>query len=84
MYKLHTPPNVLDNMYWYDIQMLLKRFIKQVEDEQKAQEDETNSQNEKMEEYRNSYRTPEMPKMEMPNMDSITRGFNMDMSKFRI
>lgn len=84
MYKLHTPPNILDNMYWYDIQMLLKRFVKQVEEEQKAQEEETAVQNDKMEEYRNSFRTPEMPKMDMPNMDSLTRGFNSSFSNLGI
>lgn len=71
-------------MYWYDIQMLLKRFVKQVEDEQKAQEEETAVQNDKMEEYRNSFRTPEMPKMDMPNMDSLTRGFNSSFSNLGI
>lgn len=81
MYKLYTPPNVLDNMYWYEIQMLVKRFIQQMEDEKKAQEEESEVQRTEMEEYRNSYRTPEMPKMDMPNFDSISRGFSDSLSK---
>ena len=68
-------------MYWYEIQMLVKRFIQQMEDEKKAQEEESEVQRTEMEEYRNSYRTPEMPKMDMHNFDSISRGFSDSLSK---
>lgn len=52
-----------------------------MEDEKKAQEEESEVQRTEMEEYRNSYRTPEMPKMDMPNFDSLSRGFSDSLSK---
>ena len=83
MYKLNTPPNILDTMFWYDIQLIYKRFAQHMEDEQKAQEEEYSIQQEQMERYQNEYKSqkfdnlPSMPSMpNVPSMDSFSRGFN--------
>lgn len=82
IYRLHTPPDVLDNMFWYDIQMLYKRWIKQMEEERDAQEEESSIQAQQMEEYRNAYSVPEMPKM--PDVGQLTRGFGNSLSSLGI
>ncbi len=82
IYRLNTPPNVLDNMFWYDIQMLYKRWIKQMEEEKEAQEEESSIQAKEMEDYRNAYSVPEMPKV--PNVGELTRGFGSSLSSLGI
>ena len=69
-------------MFWYDIQMLYKRWIKQMEEEKEAQEEESSIQAKEMEDYRNAYRVPEMPKV--PNVGELTRGFGSSLCSLGI
>ena len=62
----------MEKMFWYDIQFLYKRYVKQVEEENKQAEEQNSTAQEQAEEYRNAMRGPDMSKMpSMPNMPQM-------------
>ena len=73
--QLHIPPNVMGEMYYYDIKMLYNRY------EQYIKEENENSKTQQ-EEYESSMEQPDpgniqnqMSSMMHQSMDTITRGF---------
>lgn len=80
--KLHISPEEMGKMYFYDIMMLHDRYSEYVKEENEAQE---NQQRQYEEQYQQQQHDPgdmmrsmskNMPNYSIPNMDSLTKGFN--------
>lgn len=71
---LNVSPSELDEMFWYDVIYMLKEYenyVKESNEESERQQKEYEAQQPEIP----TFKQPQMPQINVPSIDSISKGF---------
>ena len=75
--ELHTPPSILENMYWYDVILMINRYNEIMEQSKSESTNYETDMMAKQSSYANQMQNIKVPSFNTSSFNSITSGIKM-------